>query len=116
MAAAAFKGTVSFRGISGTPYVEALSFSDVANAFATFDSSGLSFISLPEPVYLVDLAEVTGGTDTTKTNLWVNNKDTGIKWINTTVLNTLNNRIPLPIPIGNPQTRGAVMVQLKQLA
>ena len=116
MAAAAFKGSVSFRGMSGAPYVEAMSFTDVANAFTTFDASGLTFYQLPEPTYMVDLTEVTGGTDTTKTNLWVNNRDSGLKWINTSVLVAINNRIPLPIPIGNPATRQGAQVQFKQLA
>ena len=116
MAAVPFKGTVSFRGMSGAPYVEAMSHSDVANAFTTFDASGLTFYSLPEPAYMVDLAEVTGGTDTTKTNLWVNNRDSGLKWINTGVLVAINNRIPLPIPIGNPATKSGAQVQFKQLS
>ena len=116
MVAAAFKGVISLQGISGTQYVEPFSMSDVANAFATFDSSGLAFLQLPEPCTIVDIVEITGGTDTTKTRVWVNNRDTGITWVNTAILNTINNRVPLPIKIGNPATRGGVQLQLKQLA
>jgi hypothetical protein len=116
MAAAAFKGTISLQGISGNQYIEPFSMSDVANAFATFDSSGLSFLQLPEPATIVDVVEVTGGTDTTKTRVWVNNRDTGITWVNTSILNTINNRVPLPVKIGNPRTGGGVQLQLKQLA
>ena len=116
MAAAAFKGTISLLGISGAQYIEPFSMSDVANAYATFDSSGLTFLQLPEPCTIVDIVEVTGGTDTTKTRIWVNNKDTGITYVNTSILNTINNRIPLPVNIGNPKTGGGVQLQIKQLA
>ena len=116
MAAAAFTGTISLQGISGNQYVEPFSASDVANAFVTFDSSGLAFLQLPEPCTIVDIVEVTGGTDTAKSRVWVNNRDTGITWVNDAILNTINNRVPLPIKIGNPRTGGGVQLQIKQLA
>jgi hypothetical protein len=116
MAAAPFSGVISLQGLSGNQYVEPFTCTDVANAFVTFDSSGLSFLQLPEPATIVDIVEHTGGTDTTKTRVWVNNRDTGITWRNTAILDTINNRVPLPIKVGNPRTGGGVQLQLKQLA
>jgi len=116
MAAAAFKGTVSLRGISGESYIEAISMSDVANAYVTFDATGLTFCHIPEPAAIVDIVCVTGGTDTTKMRIFVNGRDTGKTFVNTAVLNTINNRVPLPINVGKPSSGQGVDLQIKQLA
>jgi hypothetical protein len=116
MAAAAFKGTITMLGLSGAQYQEPFAASDVANAFVTFDSSGLAFLNLPEPVSVVDVALSASGTDTTKLRFWVNNRDSGKTVLNSGVVSTVNNRVPLPLNFGNPAMPGNVQIQLKQLA
>lgn len=81
MAAAAFKVTASFVDDRDAPVATyALSASDVANAFATNDADGLTFIDLPKEyadgspirggVYLNDLFLSAAGTDTAQLEIW----------------------------------------------
>ena len=116
MAATPVYGTVSFQGLSGAQIVEPFTVTDVANAYCTFDSSGLTFVNLPEPATLVDIVLSADGTDTKKLRIWVNNKDTGITYRDASVIVSVNNRIPLPIKLGNPTSRQGVQFQFKQLA
>jgi len=102
MAAAPFTETLIFRGASTKKnlYVRA-TVSDVAAAFALYPD-GNSTLQLPasENWYLVDAVVVTGGTDTTNQELYVNQMATGIVIDNKSNLNTVQNRIFQLNPLG----------------
>jgi len=94
MAAAAFTETIVLRGKSNgrTIHVRA-TVSDVAAAYAIFPD-GNSFLILPgdQQYELRDIIVVTGGTDTTNQQLFVNGLNTGLVVDNKSNLNTSNNR------------------------
>jgi len=71
MAAAARNGVITFKGKSGQIYSWSYYVSDVLAALVTFNKVGTAgtgstnFITTPEDVQIVDLAQATGVTDTT---------------------------------------------------
>ena len=103
---AATQGTAVFVGRSGRTYIKDLYFSDVANAPINWDSGqGAAATSredttLPEQVYLGDVAIVTGAAQT-KLLLTRNGVSTGDMLRHTLHLNTLALRPQLRIPF-NP--------------
>jgi hypothetical protein len=117
MAAAAFKGTITMRNIqTGETAVQPFTCTDVANAFALFVNNGLNnFINAPgnktQTAVITDVSLSAGGTDTSQLNLRASQKDTGINFLNSGVVSTVNNRVPTPIPIV-----GGSSIMLKQLA
>lgn len=111
MTATPFKGTVTTRYVTGEVDIQPFSGSDVANAFATFDASGLTFYQTRQNGVIADISLIAAGVDTTKLRLYVNNKDTGNTILDAGVVATVNNRVPVPIPIA-----GGAQIQLKQLA
>ena len=84
MVAAPEYGTFTFQGItSGRIYNVDIYFSDVVDALLNFDggaggsaTSPTSFTA-PEDLLLIDVAVVTGGTDTKKFQIMRNNQPTG---------------------------------------
>lgn len=110
MTAAAFKGTLTVQYLDGDVQQEAFSASDVANAFAVFDGSGLTFLQTRKRGAIQDIALSAAGTDTSKLRLYLNSKDTGVTYLGAGVIATVNNRVPVPYPIDS-----AVQVQIKQL-
>ena len=102
-----FKGTkggrLSYRG----------SFSDVTTAFMTLPD-GLTVIQLPndQDWMFSDIIVVTGGTDCSYSELWINAKHYGDTLDHKSNLNTSNYRqlMQSPIPI-----RGGSQVRLKQI-
>lgn len=102
MVAAAFTGTLIFKGVkSGSTIYQRITVSDVAGGFWVFPD-GNSFLQLPadEPYALVDVIMVTGGTDTTNAQLYVNQKNTGIVIDNKSNLNTSQYRQFINNPLG----------------
>jgi len=114
MAAAAFKGSITLVGAGGQTQIESGAFSDVTAAYATWDNWGgaTNFkVKIAGPVFIRDICFITGGTDTTRNILEVDNRDTGIKVINAGVITSVDNRIPVPI---GPIRQGSE-IRLKQL-
>ena len=94
MAAAAFTGTCIFKGQKNgaTKYVR-VTISDVAAAYWIFpDGSNVLQLGADQGYSLVDVILVTGGTDTTNAQLFVNQLNTGIVIDNKSNLNTVQNR------------------------
>jgi hypothetical protein len=91
MAAVAFTATLIFKGPK-TIHVRA-TISDVAAAYWIFPD-GNSFFTLPgDGVYsLTDVIVVVGGTDTTNSDLYVNQLNTGLQIDHKSNLNTANFR------------------------
>lgn len=108
MVAAPEYATFTFMGLrtKKTYSVDAY-YSDVADALINWDGgAGGSATSpdswtAPEPVVLIDVAVVTGGTDTLKFQVLRNNAPVGGFLRHTLFLNTLAKRAPLAI--GFPQ-------------
>lgn len=113
MAAAAWNGTLLFKGTKGGRAVYRGSFSDVNAAFMTLPD-GLTVIQLgnDQDWYFADFIVVTGGTDCSYSELWVNAKATGETLDHKSNLNTSNFRqlMQSPIPI-----KGGSQVRLKQI-
>lgn len=102
MAAAAFKGTLIFRGSNGQPKQYPVTISDVNAAFYIFPD-GNNVLNLPSnmgTVYLVDLILSAAGTDTTTAGIYANGKDTGEAVQNSANLATNQSRQFNLAPIG----------------
>ena len=102
MAAAPEYGTFVFKGLqSGRIYNVDIYFSDVADALINFDggagasSTSPTSFTAPEQVMLIDVAIVTGGTDTKKLQIMRNNQPTGDFLRHTQHLNTSPARSPV---------------------
>jgi len=113
MAAVAWNGTAIFKGSKGGRATYRVSFDDVTTHYATIPN-GLTVIQLPndQDWIFADLIVVTGGTDCSYSELWVNGKNVSETLDHKSNLNTANNRQlqSNPIPI-----RGGSQVQLKQI-
>lgn len=111
MVAAPFKGELTMRGTqTGRTVVEPFTCSDVNLAYAVFVNSGNTFYVVPEQCYITDISLSAAGTDTSQLNLKVGGLDSGITFVNSGKVNTINNRLPSPIGISAGR-----MLQLKQL-
>ena len=111
MTATPFTGTITFRYVDGEVDIQSFSCTDVANADATFAASSLSFYNTRKDGVIADISLSAAGVDTTQLLLYVNNKDTGIRMLDSGMVSTVNNRMPVPIPI-----KSGAQVQLRQLA
>jgi hypothetical protein len=101
MAAAAFTGTLIFKGGNGRVSHIRVTMSDVAAAAWVFPD-GSTTLNLPADTNwsLVDVIIVTGGTDTTNSEIYVNQANTGITIDHKSNLNTVQYRQFITNPIG----------------
>lgn len=114
MAAAAFTSTLIFKGSAGKTLHVRATISDVAAAYWIFPD-GNSFLSLPgdQNWTLADVIVVTGDTDTTQSQLYVNGLNTGLVIDHKSNLNTANFRQFLTSPIS---FKAGAMLRLVQAA
>jgi hypothetical protein len=115
MVAAAFTATLIFKGAKSQNTIhQRATISDVAGAYWVFPD-GNSFLQLPsdEPYYLVDVIVVTGGTDTTQSQLFVNQKNTGLVLDHKSNLNSSQYRQFINNPLG---FKPAALIRLTQAA
>lgn len=101
MAAAAFTATLIFKGSKGKTLHVRCTISDVAAAYWIFPD-GNNFIALPgdQDWYLADVIVVTGGTDTSQSQLYVNMLNSGLVVDHKSNLNTANFRQFIQSPVG----------------
>jgi len=102
MVAAPFTATLIFKGArTGEVVYQRATISDVAAAFWVFPD-GNSFLQLDSTQnwLLTDVLVVTGGTDTTNADLYVNQKNTGIVIDNKSNLTTTQYRQFINNPLG----------------
>jgi len=114
MAAAAFTGTLIFKGANNRALHVRCTMSDVAAAAWVFPDGGTT-LQLPTDTNwsLVDAIIVTGGTDTLQSALWVNQLNSGLVVDHKSNLNTSQFRQF----ITNPVTfRGGSQLKLIQAA
>ncbi len=112
MAAAPWKGIIHIDYVDGSSEDIAVSATDVANAFMTYDNSGLTFLTMKNHGQISDITIVTGGTDCNKLSLWVNNADKNHVLLQPSLLTSVTTR-PKMAPI---KIAGGRVVQFKQLA
>lgn len=112
MAAAPWKGSIHVDYGDGSSDDMPISATDVANAFVTFDGTGLAFWQTTKPGIITNIDIVTGGTDCNKIKLWVNNKDVGRQLLQPTLLTSVATK-PKMAPI---KISGNRIVQFQQLA
>lgn len=105
-----FTGTMTLLYTDGDVDVVPLSCTDVAAAFATHSTSGLTFVKMRKNGVIADFAFAAAAT-VTKFGIYVNAKDTGNRFAFAGVANTVNNRVPVPIGIA-----GGSDIQIMQLA
>jgi hypothetical protein len=110
MAATPFKGTVSFRYNDGEVDIQPFTASDITAKDVVFAASSLTFYATRKNGVLADIALSAAGVDTSQLKLIVNNKDTGIALLGSGLVATVNNRMPVPIPIA-----ANAQVQIHQL-
>lgn len=80
MAAAAFTGTIFLKGVhSGQTRAVYGAWTDVAAAAVTYGASGASDLQISEDSILYDVTVNTGGTDTLRDDILVNDQYTGLQ-------------------------------------
>ena len=101
MTAVAFTGTLIFVGSNGRQQHTRVTMSDVAAAAWVFADASTT-LQLPANAtwQLADVIIVTGGTDTTNSELWVNQANSGIVIDHKSNLNTVQYRQFITHPIG----------------
>lgn len=101
MVAAAFTGTLIFKGSSGRTLHVRCTMSDVAAAAWVFPDGGTT-LQLPadQDWFMVDAIIVTGGTDTLQSALWVNQLNSGLVIDHKSNLNTSQFRQFITNPVG----------------
>lgn len=115
MVAAPFTATLIFKGArTGEVVYQRATISDVAAAYWVFPD-GNSFLQLDSTQnwYLADVIIVTGGTDTTNAQIYVNQKNTGIVLDNKSNLNTVQYRQFINSPLG---FKAGAMIRFVQAA
>ena len=114
MAAAAFKGTFLVRDLA-TGKTQALyaAFDDVAANAVTWGASGASDVQIAGNSVLYDAILETGGTDTLRSDILVNDNYTGNQLAHKANLNTTVNRQIQSMPMG---IRGGSRLRLIQRA
>lgn len=101
MAAVPFTATLIFKGANGRVMHIRSTISDVAAAYWIYPD-GSNTLNLPADTSwsLVDVIVVTGGTDTTNSELFVNQTNTGLVIDHKSNLNTVQYRQFITNPIG----------------
>jgi len=111
MVATPVYGHITLQSVDGRVAGEDISTTDVADGWVTFNNTGQKFFVMPFRGFITDVAMSGDGTDTKKWKVYVNGRDTGIGFRIAGVVNTVNNRVPTPVPI----EKGS-MVQLLEKA
>jgi hypothetical protein len=107
--ATAFYGALVIQPTSpGLPVqVEKFDSTDVANAYFTWASfGGNSYFVVARQGYIIDLTtNIVAVGDTDELKLWINQKDTGIRWPQALSFPTLDtrmfNKAPIPVNAGD---------------
>lgn len=114
MVAAAFTGTIFLRGVkSGQTKAVYAAWTDVAAAAVTFGASGAADIQISEDSVLYDVSVATGGTDTLRDDILVNDTYTGTQLDHKANVNTAQIRQFMMAPM---YIRGGSRLRLIQRA
>jgi len=102
-----FYGTMTVKNSDGTVQVDRFDSSDVTAAFATWKSTGgATFVDILKDGYIVDVVlNITAAGTTKDFKLYLNQRDTNIRWVQSANFPTVDNRFfngaPVPIKAGS---------------
>jgi len=106
--ATAFYGTMSIQHPDGTIEADRFDSSDVTLAYVTWKSNGgNTFYTVQKSGYIKDIVlNITSAGDTKYFKLYINQKDTGIAWVQSACFPALSVHFPnnTPIPVIAGQT------------
>ena len=101
--ATAFYGTITIRNNDGTVQIDRFDSTDVTASFATFKSAGgEGVLTVLKNGHIVDIVLNIAAAGTTKDfKLWLNQRDTNIRWVQSVNFPAVDNRFPnmAPIPV-----------------
>lgn len=105
--ATAFYGTMVIRNTDGTLQVDRFDSTDVTLAYVTWASTGsATHIDVLKNGHIVDIVTNITTAGTTKDfKLYINQRDTNIRWVQSACFPTVDNRFPNMAPI--PVTAGS---------
>jgi len=102
--ATAFYGTMTIRNLDGTLQVDRFDSTDVTAAFVTWKSTGgATFIDVQKAGHIVDIVlNITAAGTTKDFKLYLNQRDTNIRWVQSASFPTVDNRMfnLAPVPVG----------------
>jgi len=101
--APAFYGTMVIQNRDGTIQADKFDSTDVTASFVTWTSSGGDvFVTAMKDGYIKDIVlNIIAAGTTLDFKLWINQRDTNIRWVQSANFPTVDNRFPnlAPIPI-----------------
>jgi len=101
--ATAFYGTIVIQNGDGTVQVDRFDSTDVTASFAAFKSAGgESVLTVLKNGYIKDIVlNITAAGTTLDFKLWLNQRDTNIRWVQSANFPTVDSRFPnmTPIPV-----------------
>jgi len=101
--ATAFYGTITLQNADGTVQVDRFDSTDVTGAFCTFKSAGgETVLTVLKNGFIKDIVlNITTAGTTKDFKLWLNQRDTNIRWVQSANFPTVDNRFPnlTPIPV-----------------
>lgn len=105
--ATAFYGTIVIQNSDGTVQIDRFDSTDVTAAFATFTSAGGEpTLTVLKNGFIKDVVtNITSAGDTKDFKLWLNQRDTNIRWVQAGSFPTVDNRVcnmtPIPVTAGS---------------
>ena len=98
-----FYGTITIQNADGTVQVDRFDSTDVTLAFCTFLSSGgePTLTVLKNGIIKDIVVNIVAAGTTLDFKLWLNQRDTNIRWVQSVNFPTVDNRMPniAPIPV-----------------
>jgi len=105
--ATAFYGTMSIANNDGTAQIDRFDSTDVTLAYTTFKSNGgLTYVTVLKNGYLKDIVlNIAAAGTTLELKLWINARDTNIRWVQSACFPALPvhfpNNTPIPLQAGD---------------
>ena len=101
--ATAFYGTITIQNGDGTVQVDRFDSTDVTDSFVAFKSAGgESVLTVLKNGYIKDIVlNIAAAGTTLDFKLWLNQRDTNIRWVQSANFPAVDNRFPnmAPIPV-----------------
>lgn len=112
--ATAFYGTITIKNNDGSIQADRFDSTDTTLAYVTFSSTGaLTFIYAQKDGYIADVVlNITAAGTTKDFKLWIDAKDTNIRWVQSACFPNINTHWPnlTPIPV-----RAGQMIQIQAI-
>lgn len=110
MAATPFKGTITIRYDDGDIDIQPFDATDVVAEVVKFVNTGLSFYQTKSKYgYIIDFSLSAAGVDTSILKIRINSRDTGLSYLDTGIIASVDNRVP-----GPPRIGPSIQLQLEQ--